>query len=70
MIHTTHLVTGTYHVMLLSDEELEMLKKAVSEHTEANVPSENDADDSPIVMEAIKWEQLCQDLGIEGYEFS
>ncbi len=62
------------HTIFCDNEEFDLIRKALDYYTQ-NVAIKNSIDlknnpDHPIVVEAIKYEEMCQALKIDGYEFT
>ena len=55
----------------LTDDQIKFVKKACDDkHTILCQDLENDPDNSQLQIEVCGWEQFCQNIGCEGYDFS
>lgn len=55
----------------LTDKQIEFVRKKCGEiHTNLTKDLENDPDNFQLQIEACGWEQFCQNIECEGYEFS
>ena len=61
-----------YNTIMCIDEELEMIQKAMDYYTQNIIhkKSEGKDPDHPDVIRAIKYEVMCEALGIDGYGFT
>ncbi len=55
----------------LTDDQVDLVKEECDQvHTELIKALEKDPDNTQLQIRACGWEQLCQNLGMEGYEWS
>ena len=55
----------------LTDEQIKSVKKVCDKiHTDFAEDLKKDPDNSQLQIDVCGWEQFCQNIGCEGYEFS